>query len=78
MMDRRPGKRARGRVLKVKQGYNPNSSSMGSIVFVLPAVMLGITIVAGAVLGALAPVLESMFLRLWRRRQERLVRKKIQ
>ena len=78
MMDRRPGKRARGRVLKVKQGYNPNSSSMGSIVFVLPAVMLGITIVAGAVLGALAPALESMFLRLWRRRQERLVRKKIQ
>lgn len=78
MMGRRQRKRPRGRVLKVKQGYNPNSSSMGSIVFVLPAVMLGVTIVAGAVMGALAPMMESMFLRLWRRRQDRLVRKKIQ
>jgi hypothetical protein len=68
--------RSRGKVLKVKQGYNPNSSSMGSIVFVLPTIMFAITVVAGALLGALAPQLESLFLRGWRRRQEKIVRKK--
>ena len=69
-------RRSRGRVLKIKQGYNPNSSSMGSIVFVLPTIMLGITIIAGAVLGALAPSLESLFLRRWQQRQQKIVRKK--
>lgn len=33
----------RGRILRLKQGYNPNSSSMGSIVFVLPVALGGIT-----------------------------------
>jgi hypothetical protein len=41
----------KGRILRVKQGYNPNSSSMGSIVFALPAALLGITAVFGAVSG---------------------------
>ncbi len=42
----------KGRILRVKQGYNPNSSSMGSIVFALPAALLGTTTVFGAVSGA--------------------------
>jgi hypothetical protein len=41
----------KGKLLRVKQGYNPNSSSMGSIVFVLPVALLGITAVFGAVSG---------------------------
>jgi len=43
----------KGRILRVKQGYNPNSSSMGSIVFALPAALLGTTTVFGAVSGAI-------------------------
>lgn len=41
----------RGKILCVKQGYNPNSSSIGSIIFVLPAALLGITAAFGAVSG---------------------------
>jgi hypothetical protein len=33
----------KGRILRVKTGYNPNSSSMGSLVFALPVALLGIT-----------------------------------
>lgn len=44
-------KKPKGKILRIKQGYNPNSSSMGSIVFVLPAVLLAITALFGAVLG---------------------------
>ncbi len=43
----------KGKILRVKQGYNPNSSSMGSIVFALPAALLGTTTVFGAVSGAI-------------------------
>jgi hypothetical protein len=38
-------------MLRVKQGYNPNSSSMGSIIFALPVALFGITAVFGAVSG---------------------------
>jgi len=48
---------AAGKVLRVKQGYNPNSSSMGSIVFVLPAALFVVTVVFGALSGLLAPLL---------------------
>ncbi len=41
----------RGKILKVKPGYNPNSSSIGSIIFALPAALLGITISFGAISG---------------------------
>jgi hypothetical protein len=44
-------KKSKGRILRVKQGYNPNSSSMGSIVFVLPAAFLAATVGFGAVSG---------------------------
>ena len=42
-------KKTKGKILRVKQGYNPNSSSMGSIVFVLPAVLLAATVGFGVV-----------------------------
>jgi hypothetical protein len=41
----------KGKILRVKQGYNPNSSSMGSMVFSLPAVLLAVTVGFGAVSG---------------------------
>ncbi len=41
----------KGKILRVKQGYNPNSSSMGSIVYALPAALLGITAGFGVVSG---------------------------
>ena len=43
----------KGRILRVKQGYNPNSSSMGSIVYMLPATLLAITVGFGAISGAI-------------------------
>ena len=49
----------KGRILRVKRGYNPNSSSMGSIVFALPSLLLGTTALFGAVAGLVA----SAFLR---------------
>ena len=42
-----------GNILRVKQGYNPNSSSIGSIIFVMPAALLGITAAFGAVSGVI-------------------------
>jgi len=39
----------KGRILRVKPGYNPNSSSMGSVIFALPAAMLGVTVAFGVV-----------------------------
>ncbi|MHC4645530.1 MAG: hypothetical protein ACYTBJ_08505 [Planctomycetota bacterium] len=44
----------KGKILRLKQGYNPNSSSMGSIIFVLPAALLGITVGFGLVSGIIA------------------------
>ena len=41
----------KGRILRVKHGYNPNSSSIGSLVFVLPEAMLGVTAGFGLVSG---------------------------
>ena len=49
----------KGRVLRVKYGYNPNSSSIGSIVFALPAALLGITAAFGAVAGAILAAIAS-------------------
>jgi hypothetical protein len=47
---------AKGKILRVKQGYNPNSSSMGSIVYILPAALLAITtgfgVISGIILAA--------------------------
>jgi hypothetical protein len=39
----------KGRLLRVKHGYNPNSSSMGSIIFALPVSLLAVTVGLGGV-----------------------------
>ena len=44
-----PDKKTKGKILRIKQGYNPNSSSLGSIVFSLPAVLLAVTVSFGAI-----------------------------
>ena len=62
---RQAGKR-RGRVLRVKTGYNPNSSSIGSIVFALSAKVLPAT----AAFGAVAGLIYAAFLRPDRRTHE--------
>ena len=46
----------KGKILRIKQGYNPNSSSMGSIVYALPAALLGITAGFGIVSGIIMSV----------------------
>jgi hypothetical protein len=43
----------RGRILRLKSGYNPNSSSMGSIVFALPLALLGASVLFGAATAAI-------------------------
>jgi hypothetical protein len=50
-------KKPKGKILRIKQGYNPNSSSMGSIVFVLPAILLGISVIFGALSGLFGSIL---------------------
>jgi hypothetical protein len=49
-------KNSKGRILRVKMGYNPNSSSMGSIVFILPAALLAVTAGFGIVSGVILSV----------------------
>jgi hypothetical protein len=49
----------KGKILRVKHGYNPNSSSIGSMVFVLPAALLGIT----ASFGVVAGIIMSAFMK---------------
>jgi hypothetical protein len=43
-----------GRILRIKQGFNPNSSSIGSIIFALPvslmAATVGLSVISGLVL----------------------------
>jgi len=48
------GARPKGRILRLKLGYNPNSSSIGTIVFAMPAALLGSVVAFGAVAGLLA------------------------
>jgi hypothetical protein len=49
----------KGKILSVKTGYNPNSSSMGSIVFILPASLLALTVGFGVISG----IIISTFMR---------------
>jgi hypothetical protein len=39
----------RGKILRIKEGYNPNSSSVGSIVFSFPAALLAVPVLFGTV-----------------------------
>lgn len=41
-----------GKVLALKEGYNPNSSSLGSIVFSYPEAFLLAPVIAGTVTAA--------------------------
>jgi hypothetical protein len=45
----------KGKILRVKQGYNPNSSSMGSIIFALPVSLVAVTFGLAAVSGLILP-----------------------
>jgi hypothetical protein len=49
------GTSGKGSVLRVKQGYNPNSSSMGSIIFALPVSLVAIAFGLAAVSGFILP-----------------------
>ena len=42
---------AKGKILRVKLGYNPNSSSIGSMIFAIPAAMLGVAVGFGTLSG---------------------------
>ena len=42
-----------GRILRLKQGYNPNSSSLGSIVFAVPAALVALPVLFAAAAGFL-------------------------
>ena len=44
----------KGKILRVKHGYNPNSSSMGSVVFALPVPLLAVSVAFTAVAGAIS------------------------
>jgi len=37
-----------GKILRLKQGYNPNSSSIGSIIFAVPTLILALPAIFGA------------------------------
>ena len=41
-------KSKKGTILRVKRGYNPNSSSIGSIVFAVPTLLLILSAIFGA------------------------------
>ncbi|WP_020585376.1 hypothetical protein [Desulfobacter curvatus] len=45
----------KGSILRVKHGYNPNSSSMGSIIFVLPLSMIGVAFGTAAISSLILP-----------------------
>ena len=44
-------KTKRGKILRVKLGYNPNSSSIGSVVFAIPTMLLTTSVIFGTVTG---------------------------
>lgn len=44
----------RGKILRVKQGYNPNSSSIGSVIFSMSAAVVPATIIFGMAASAIS------------------------
>ena len=44
-----PEYKGKGKILRVKEGYNPNSSSLGSIVFSFPAALLAVPVLFSTV-----------------------------
>jgi len=49
----------KGKILKIKQGFNPNSSSMGSIVFSFPCAIFAVVVGFGVISG----IITSFFIR---------------
>lgn len=43
-----------GRVLRIKTGYNPNSSSLGTIIFAVPAAMIAAPVAYNVIAAAFA------------------------
>ncbi|MBN2534287.1 MAG: hypothetical protein JXB88_15460 [Spirochaetales bacterium] len=48
----------KGRIIKVKKGYNPNSSSIGSIIFTLPMTV----ITSGVCFGVISGIIYHYFM----------------
>jgi len=46
-----PNKNPKGKILRIKLGYNPNSSSIGTMVFAMPVAMLSAAVAFGTVSG---------------------------
>ncbi|HEG43716.1 MAG TPA: hypothetical protein ENH94_06690 [Phycisphaerales bacterium] len=51
-----PNKNPKGKILRVKLGYNPNSSSIGSMIFAMPVAMLSAAVAFGTVSGLIFSV----------------------
>ena len=51
-----PNKKPKGKILRVKLGYNPNSSSIGSMIFAIPVAMLSAAVAFGTVSGLIFSV----------------------
>ncbi len=49
----------KGRILRLKQGYNPNSSSIGTIVFAMPAALMASTAAFAAAAAFISTALSS-------------------
>ncbi|MBF0119768.1 MAG: hypothetical protein HQK79_13110 [Desulfobacterales bacterium] len=56
-----------GKILKIKHGYNPNSSSIGSIIFALPVALFGITIG----FGIISSIIFSYFIKLEDKKEDK-------
>ena len=46
-----PNKNPKGKILRIKLGYNPNSSSIGTMIFAMPVAMLSAAVAFGTVSG---------------------------
>jgi len=49
-----PEYKGNGKILRIKEGYNPNSSSLGSIVFSFPAALLAVPVLFSAAAALIA------------------------
>lgn len=49
----------KGKILRVKEGYNPNSSSIGSVVFNMSATVFPATVLFGMVSAAVSSAVLS-------------------
>ena len=52
-------KNQKGKILRIKQGYNPNSSSIGSIIFAVPTMLF----VSAVLFGTATTIIFSKYLK---------------